>query len=299
VKKKKQMNKLIKLTMNPWFVTGFTDAEGCFSLSIIKNKELKTGWEVKIRFEIHLHKKDIDLLKRIKGFFNVGEIYDDEKESCNYMVRSVKDLAVIIDHFDKYPLITQKQADYILFKQALELINRKEHLTSEGLQKIVNIRASMNNGLTEVLTESFLNTTSIPRPLVLNSEIKDPNWLAGFTVGEGCFYVKISKSKTKLGEAVQLIFQITQHTRDELLLFNFKNYLGCGKYYAITGKDFGDFRVSRISDITEKIIPFFTKYCLQGAKSKDFEDFCKVVYLMEKKAHLTLQNKVLRKKLEK
>jgi hypothetical protein len=91
------------------------------------------------------------------------------------MIRSVKDLAVIIDHFDKYPLITQKQANYILFKQALELINRKEHLTSKGLQKIVNIRASMNNGLTEVLTESFLNTTSIPRPLVLNSEIKDPN----------------------------------------------------------------------------------------------------------------------------
>jgi hypothetical protein len=83
------------------------------------------------------------------------------------------------------------------------------------------------------------------------------------------------------------MFQITQHTRDKQLLFNFQNYLGCGKYYTITGKDFGDFKVSRISDITEKIIPFFTKYCLQGVKSKDFEDFCKVANLMEKKAHLT------------
>ena len=41
----KKMKKLIKLTMNqPWFVTGFTDAEGCFTISIVKrNKELNVG----------------------------------------------------------------------------------------------------------------------------------------------------------------------------------------------------------------------------------------------------------------
>jgi hypothetical protein len=33
-------------------------------------------------------------------------------------------------------------------------------------------------------------------------------------------------------------------------------YLGYGKYYPRSGKDFGEFRVSTISDITDKIIPF-------------------------------------------
>lgn len=155
--------------------------------------------------------------------------------------------------------LTQKGADFELFKMAFKLIQSKAHLTAEGLAKIVSIKTLMNKGLSDELKAAFPGILTVERPsesVVGGSALetpKDPNWLAGFTSGEGCFYVKISKSKTKLGEAVQLIFQITQHTRDELLLFNFKNYLGCGKYYAITGKDFGDFRVSRISDITEKV----------------------------------------------
>jgi hypothetical protein len=59
-------------------------------------------------------------------------------------VQSIKDIAVIVEHFDKYPLITQKQGDYLLFKMAVNLILNKEHLTIEGLRKIVAIRASMN-----------------------------------------------------------------------------------------------------------------------------------------------------------
>ncbi len=53
-------------------------------------------------------------------------------------------------------------------------MERKEHLTNEGLQKIVAIRASMNNGLTAALAEAFPNVTPVSRPLVLNQEIKSP-----------------------------------------------------------------------------------------------------------------------------
>jgi hypothetical protein len=52
----------------------------------------------------------------------------------------------IIQHFDKYTLFTQKRTDYMLFKQVIELIINKEHLTTDGLQKIVNIKSSMNFG---------------------------------------------------------------------------------------------------------------------------------------------------------
>jgi sRNA-binding regulator protein Hfq len=61
-----------------------------------------------------------------------------------YRVESVKDLATIMEHFDKYPLITQKQADYLLFKMAINLIKEKAHLNLEGLRKLVAIRASLN-----------------------------------------------------------------------------------------------------------------------------------------------------------
>ena len=145
------------------------------------------------------------------------------------MVRTLKDLAVIIDHFDKYPLITSKWSDFELFKQVVGKINRKEHLTLEGLQQIVNIRASINNGLSPKLKEAFPETIPVHRPIVKDQVIKDPHWLAGFSSGECCFYVNISKNKThRLGESVTLSFRLTQHSRDAKLIKSLVEYFGCG-----------------------------------------------------------------------
>lgn len=58
-----------------------------------------------------------------------------------FRVSSIKDLKMIIKHFDSYPLITNKQADFLLFKQAVNLIENKEHLTHKGLLELVGIKA--------------------------------------------------------------------------------------------------------------------------------------------------------------
>lgn len=61
-------------SLNPYFVTGFTDAEGCFIISIIKDSKMTLGWRVKVLFKINLHIKDLKLLQEIKSFFEVGNI---------------------------------------------------------------------------------------------------------------------------------------------------------------------------------------------------------------------------------
>ena len=47
------------------------------------------------------------------------------ENTAQYRVESLAGLYIIINHFDKYPLITKKQADYKLFKLALNLIKNK------------------------------------------------------------------------------------------------------------------------------------------------------------------------------
>lgn len=87
-------------TINPWFLTGFTDGEGSFILSVVRNKESKVGWRVKPLFQIGLHKKDKALLEQIKSYFGVGKINSTHgPETIQYYVASVKDLAVVISHF--------------------------------------------------------------------------------------------------------------------------------------------------------------------------------------------------------
>ena len=125
--------------INPWFITGFADAEGCFSIGLAKRKDLKIGWSVQLAFTISLSKKDKALLEIIQNYWGVGKIYKDGSKSVNYKVQSVNELLIIINHYDLYPLITQKLADFELFKQAFYLVEEKKHLTKDGLQKIIAI----------------------------------------------------------------------------------------------------------------------------------------------------------------
>lgn len=68
---------------------------------------------------------------------------------------------MIVDHFNNFPLITEKWSDFQLFKAAFELVKSKRHLTLEGLIDIVSIKATMNLDLSEKLKIAF------PSPNVL------------------------------------------------------------------------------------------------------------------------------------
>jgi hypothetical protein len=80
---------------------------------------------------------------------------------------SIKDINMLINHLNKYPLLTQKQGDYLLFKQVIDLFNNKTHLTLDGIKGIVNIKASMNLGLSEKLRLEFPDVIPVDRPLTL------------------------------------------------------------------------------------------------------------------------------------
>ena len=93
----------------------------------------------------------------------MGRISSHGLNTLVFRVNSLKDnLTAIIPHFDKYPLITQKHSDYLLFRDVVMMMSRGEHLTAKGIQTIVNIRASLNLGLTEALKEAFPMNTNTP-----------------------------------------------------------------------------------------------------------------------------------------
>src|SRR5690606_39738710 len=114
-------------------------------------------------------------LKDIKSYLGVGKINQKSNGTCVYCIRSLEEIATLIDHFDKYPLITKKQADYLLFKSAYEIIKNKEHLTEEGFKKILALRASMNKGLPASLKEAFPNIITSEMTVVKDGGIPDIN----------------------------------------------------------------------------------------------------------------------------
>ena len=274
--------------MNPYFVSGFSDGEGSFYVSLNRRPANKSGWNVLYGFVLLINEKDIDLLRNIHSFFGVGSIRLASNNKVEYRVSNIKGLInIIIHHFDKYPLLTQKLADFTLFKLAINIISKGEHLTNEGIEQLVGIKASMNRGLSSTLSSYF--PTGVTRPLVKSIKICDPNWLSGFTCAEGCFYISIGKSNNKIGYAVSLWLILTQHIRYTFLFEVIKEYLGCGNLIVETKNSAVRYRVSKFTDNLNIIIPFFEKYPLQGIKVKDFIDFCKAAYLVKSKEHLTTE----------
>jgi len=275
--------------ISPWFISGYSDAEGCFNVSLQKNPNGK--YYVRPSFQIKVHSRDNLLLMRIKHYFgDIGKIYltnDDSK----FVVRSLDEILKIISHFDNYPLITQKKGDFILFKEIILKVVKGEHLSVKGLQEIVNIRASINLGLSDSLKTVFPNTVPVHRPLIKDISTLDPDWMAGFVSGEGCFLVQIAKyGKGKL-DGVSLSFKVSQHLRDELLLRSFISFFGCGLFNYHHGKSksagSGVFIVRKFSDISDKILPFFKDHTVEGVKIEDYEDWLRVAELITCKAHLT------------
>ena len=101
--------------LDPRWVTGFTDGEGCFHVTITQRKDIKVGWAIVPRFSIALHVKDKPILMAIKKSLGVGKIYKERSQTDQLRVESLKELEILINHFNKYPLITKKRADLNLF----------------------------------------------------------------------------------------------------------------------------------------------------------------------------------------
>jgi len=113
--------------------------------------------------------------KTFNSFNGIGGIDKYGKFSSKYRVSSIKDILVIINHFDKYSLLTQKRANYLLFKRAFELVLRKEKLTPGGFRKLLSIKAAINLGFSDSLKEAFPDIIPVERPRVEDQIISDPN----------------------------------------------------------------------------------------------------------------------------
>ena len=117
----------------------------------------------------------------------------------------------------------------------------------------------------------------------------NPWWITGLTEGKGNFSIDITKTtKAKLGKRVQASFNITQRDYNRVILDK------CQKYFLVghvrTNNKSSGMMIYRIRDLQHLltiVIPFFEKYPLQGVKHLDYQDWARVVRIMETGGHLT------------
>lgn len=137
--------------LDPWWVVGFVDGEGCFSISFVKNKTVRFGYQIFAEFVITQGEKSKNVLEDVADFFGCGKLYcnkryDNHNEHLyRYCVRARKDLqSKIIPFFEKYQLQTSKRNDFEIFVSVVNMMSRGEHLNEEGFAAIRELAATTN-----------------------------------------------------------------------------------------------------------------------------------------------------------
>ena len=112
------------------WIVGFTDGEGCFTISVNRHKERHLGFQIQCEFVITQSKEDIQVLYALKNFFNAGSVQEAaaNKTVAYYRLRGLNDhLTKVIPFFDAHSLKTRKQQEYLRFKEGvLRLQNLRE-----------------------------------------------------------------------------------------------------------------------------------------------------------------------------
>src|SRR3989338_7986972 len=113
------------------WIVGFVDGEGCFHVALSKLPKMTLGWQVLPEFRVVQHQRDILLLKKIQEYFGFGSVGRNHGDRQEFRVRGMKNLERLIFFFNEHPLQSVKQNDFKIFCQVLEMMKKKEHLTSE------------------------------------------------------------------------------------------------------------------------------------------------------------------------
>jgi hypothetical protein len=256
-----------------WF-SGFTDAEGSFYIVISKS--------CSFRFQINLHKDDLNVLYYIQKSLGFGEVrlYNNYG---SFTVTRLKDIAQLINILEKYPLQGSKWLNYKDFVLAFELYTNSNPST-DVLNEIAKLKNNMNR-----LRLDYI----IPKDKVINIT---PYWFLGFIEGEGCF--SINKHNN-----YRLDFSLTQSSTNSELMKSIKVYLENlpnteGDYTNAIGisevrsnnpnhESVTRIETTRILFISDVFIPFLESLTWQSKKYLDFQDWKNILKLKEQGMHLS------------
>jgi hypothetical protein len=131
--------------LDPYYVTGFVEGEGSFYVGILPKNLEKVKWEVRPSFSLSQNKENKKILFKLKEFFGCGWIRPSRKDNTlKYEVRSLKELdEKIIPHFEKHPLVGEKEKDFEILKKVVRMMRKRKHLEKDGLKEIIELTLKM------------------------------------------------------------------------------------------------------------------------------------------------------------
>ncbi len=133
------------MDLDPDWVVGFVDGEGCFCVSINPQSETIPGYQVVPEFRVVQTGHNVQVLYALKRFFRCGTVRRTGEDRYELRIRKLPCLQEVVAFFERHPLKTRKNVDFRKFARVVRLMSEERHLDPEGLIQIVRIALSMDH----------------------------------------------------------------------------------------------------------------------------------------------------------
>ncbi|OGM73832.1 hypothetical protein A2382_02370 [Candidatus Woesebacteria bacterium RIFOXYB1_FULL_38_16] len=129
-----------------WYFAGFIDGEGSFNISLRKKSDYKQQWQPVLSFNVSQREKTV--LTLMQHYFQCGIIKKRKDGLHSFDITNPIEIQEkIIPFFTKYNFLSSnKNHNFKLFKKAVKIMYKKEHLNKDGLIKLLEIRENLNQG---------------------------------------------------------------------------------------------------------------------------------------------------------
>jgi LAGLIDADG endonuclease len=136
------------LELDPLWVVGFVDGEGCFSVSIHRNANAKStgGWQLHPVFHVYQHERYRPVLEALVDVFGCGRLRPKGPASSvwTFAVDSLRDIdAFVLPFFELHQPVV-KAGDFDRFSAIVRATRKKEHLTTIGFERLIRLAYEMN-----------------------------------------------------------------------------------------------------------------------------------------------------------
>ena len=129
-----------------YYLAGFADGEGSFNISFRLRQDYKQPWKVSLCFNVSQKEKAI--LALFKRYLECGTLRARPDGIWYFEVNNFNAICEkVIPFFKKYRFLSaRKKAAFMKFCQIAEMVKKGDHLTEEGIKRILSARSDMNEG---------------------------------------------------------------------------------------------------------------------------------------------------------
>lgn len=135
-------------TLLDGWICGFTDAEGCFSISILNPKNFRIRYILSQKHDINKY-----ILEYILNLFNknsninksLGSIVPHSKNNnWELRINGLSNIKYIFNYFDLFKLKTIKKESYDKFKELYYMLENRDHLNSSKRELMIKLARQIN-----------------------------------------------------------------------------------------------------------------------------------------------------------